>query len=213
MSDTPPRHPMKGKKGQKPKVDGKPNRDYSFRGLLKLTEDQLRAWFPHGAQIRPDESKKERWEPAPAARSGIGHRTLRDLLYAQQVKPEKPVWLHINPGGSGPRWTEDEDGTPILDPDDDGKHDYTDRSDKRARGEPDVLDTATLEGFAKRNRQRFEAEHDVEMRDMQARQIADKLARLQRRAAKYGLDFAPHLAAFLRDAEAELAQRREDEAA
>jgi hypothetical protein len=128
-------------------------------------------------------------------------------------RKEPPRLLASNPGASGPRWIKDkETGDWIRDPKDDGQRDYTSRTDKAAKGEPEAVSEGEQEEITIRANLR-DAERFWEQGDFpQARVMANQLVRRQRRAVKYGLDFAPRITALLREMDAELAQKRSEAA-
>lgn len=129
------------------------------------------------------------------------------------TKAEKPRYLHRNPGASGPRWIKDKETNEwIRDPKDDGHRDYTSRTDKAARGEAECVSEAEQEEITIRANLK-DAERFWEQGDFpQARVIANQLVRRQKRAAKYGLDFAPRITALLKEMDAELADKRREAA-
>lgn len=86
--------------------------------------------------------------------------------------------------------------------------DYTDSPYLAMALEPECVDESTQESFTKESRRRFDSQHQDELAERQAKVIANKVVSIQREGARFGLDFAPRLAAFVKEANAEIAAKR-----
>lgn len=139
-------------------------------------------------------------------------------LWDRETEPKKLQrlqYVRSNPGASGPRWARDpkgnllknEHGRPYVDPNWDGNNDYTERYDLSDRSGA-TPPAEVVEEYAKENGRRYAEAHAAEMRDRQARAMAMRLAQLQREGAKFGIDLAPKIAVFIRDAQREVATAR-----
>jgi hypothetical protein len=129
-----------------------------------------------------------------------------------QVRKEPKRLLHSNPGASGPRWVKDENNKWVRDPNDDGQRDYTTRTDKAARGEPEAVSEAEQEEITLQANLRDAETYWERGQVPQALVMANQLIRRQARGLKYGIDFAPRVANLLKEMDAELAQKRSEAA-
>lgn len=161
-------------------------KSYSLDHILAMSKEELAERYPHGVVMDP--KSPERWLPAERDSEALGHRSLRQLVQMKRSRQIKPRFLEKNPGMA--------------------RRDYTDRMDRAMKDEGEPVDAETQRRFTTEAHNRSAVLNGEAMLGNDAKVLANKLAKLKREGAKFGVDVESRARAMIADTQREIRERR-----